>query len=141
MMQYTTTQGVQGICPDGWHLPTDEEWKVLEGAVDSQYGVGDPEWDLGGWQGFDAGLNLKSNYGWYLEGNGTDLFGFKGLPGGGRSYNGYFYYIGDYGIWWSATEDNSTYAWFRDLLYLYSDVYRDYASKACGYNVRCLRDY
>ena len=46
MMQYTTQQGVQGICPPGWHLPTDEEWKVLEGAVDSQYGIGDPEWDI-----------------------------------------------------------------------------------------------
>ena len=45
MMQYTTQQGAQGICPPGWHLPTDEEWKVLEGAVDSQYGIGDPEWD------------------------------------------------------------------------------------------------
>jgi uncharacterized protein (TIGR02145 family) len=41
MMQYTTQQGTQGICPPGWHLPTDEEWKVLEGAVDSQYGIGD----------------------------------------------------------------------------------------------------
>ncbi len=46
MMQYTTQQGAQGICPPGWHLPTDEEWKVLEGAVDSQYGIGDPEWDI-----------------------------------------------------------------------------------------------
>jgi uncharacterized protein (TIGR02145 family) len=43
IMQYTTQQGVQGICPTGWHLPTDEEWKVLEGAADSQYGIGDHE--------------------------------------------------------------------------------------------------
>ncbi len=43
MMQYTIQQGVQGICPPDWHLSTDEEWKVLEGAVDNQYGIGDPE--------------------------------------------------------------------------------------------------
>ena len=42
IMQYTTSPGVQGICPTGWHIPTDDEWKILEGTVDSQYGVGDP---------------------------------------------------------------------------------------------------
>jgi len=70
-MQYTTQQGVRGICPPGWHLPTDEEWKVLEGAVDSQYGIGDPEWDNYYYRGFDAGTNLKSISGWYYEGNGN----------------------------------------------------------------------
>ena len=48
MMQYVTQQGTQGICPPDWHLPTDEEWKVLEGAVDSQYGIGDYTWDVNG---------------------------------------------------------------------------------------------
>ena len=42
LMQYSTTSGIQGICPNGWHVPTVEEWKLLEGAVDSQYGIGDP---------------------------------------------------------------------------------------------------
>jgi uncharacterized protein (TIGR02145 family) len=63
MMQYTAQQGAQGICPPGWHLPTDEEWKVLEGAVDSQYGIGNPEWDENDYRGYDAGTNLKSTSG------------------------------------------------------------------------------
>ncbi|MFP4471865.1 MAG: FISUMP domain-containing protein, partial [Bacteroidales bacterium] len=59
MMQYNTA-GSQGICPEGWSVPTDEEWKTLEGTVDSQYPVGDPIWDNTDFRGFDVGLNLKS---------------------------------------------------------------------------------
>ncbi len=104
MMQYTTQQGVQGICPPGWHLPTDEEWKVLEGAVDSQYGIGDLQWDiLSDYRGFDAGSNLKTTSGWYYNGNGTDLFGFSGLPGGLRFNWGGFSNKGGSGYWWSST--------------------------------------
>ena len=143
MMQYTTTQGVQGICPLGWHIPTDEEWKVLEGAVDSQYGIGDTEWDIG-WEsrGFDAGLNLRSTSGWSFNGNGTDLFGFSGLPGGYRSLSGYFLYsIGDNGYWWTSTENLSSNVWFRDLSYDSPEVNRGYYGyKASGFSVRCLRD-
>jgi uncharacterized protein (TIGR02145 family) len=140
MMQYTSQQGVQGICPSGWHLPTDEEWKVLEGAVDSQYGIGDPEWDDGGNRGTDAGTNLKSISGWHNEGNGVDLFGFSGLSGGYRYGNGYFYNIGFYGDWWASTEYDSSDAWFRYLIYYYPEVLRYGRSKGGGFSVRCLRD-
>ena len=144
MMQYTTTQGVQGICPPGWHIPTDEEWKVLEGCVDSQYGVGDPGWDYTVWRGYDAGLNMKSTIGWYGGGNGTDLFGFSGLPGGHRYNDGGFNYVGNHGGWWSATEGNDGCAWGRGL-----DSYGQGANavgRYCyyqwlGLSVRCLRDY
>ena len=59
MMQYSTIPGIQGICAEGWHIPTDNEWKLLEGTVDSQYGVGDTIWDLEGDRGYDAGGKLK----------------------------------------------------------------------------------
>jgi len=75
VMQYTTTSGVQGICPEGWYIPTDDEWKILEGTVDSQYPVGDPIWNNTGHRGYDAGLNLKSTSGWSSGNNGTNLFG------------------------------------------------------------------
>ncbi|MCK5839195.1 MAG: hypothetical protein KAG99_05065, partial [Bacteroidales bacterium] len=75
MMQYITDTLAQGICPTGWHIPADYEWKVLEGNVDSQYPVGDPEWDLEGYRGFDAGKNLKSINSWE-DNTGTDLYGF-----------------------------------------------------------------
>jgi uncharacterized protein (TIGR02145 family) len=146
MMQYTTQQGVQGICPPGWHLPTDEEWKLLEGAVDSQYGIGDNIWDTwGGDRGYDAGTNLKTTSGWHLNGNGTDLFGFSGLPGGWRDYYWDFYGIDYYGFWWTSTEDNDTYAWARELYYNNPGVNRinylkSYGYKNYGFSVRCLQD-
>jgi uncharacterized protein (TIGR02145 family) len=143
MMQYTLQQGVQGICPSGWHLPTDEEWKVLEGAVDTQYGIGDPEWDLELFnRGFDAGTNLKSTSGWNYEGNGTDLFGFSGLPGGARYGGAGFYYIGVNGYWWASTEENIYFfrALLRALGYGNPEVYRNGYNKFFGVSVRCLRD-
>ena len=142
IMLYTSQQGVQGICPSGWHLPTDEEWKVLEGAVDSQYGIGGPEWDIDLlYRGFDAGLNLKSMSGWTGSGsNGTDLFGFSGLPGSFRDIDGYFYYVGGYAVWWSSTEDIPTNAWYRTLTYEGPGVFRSNYLKEDGYSVRCLRD-
>ena len=140
MMQYTTTQGTQGICPDGWHIPTDEEWKVLEGTVDSQYGVGDPEWDANGWRGYDAGEKLKSTTGWYSNGNGTNDYGFTGLPGGYCFGSGLFYNLGGYGGWWSSSEDSGSGAWRRYLGYDYDEVSRGHGSKTHGFSVRCLKD-
>jgi len=137
MMQYSTQQGAQGICPPGWHPPTDEEWKVLEGAVDSQYGIGAPEWDSSWhWRGFDAGTNLKTTSGWYLNGNGTDLFSFSGLPGGMGSI-GLFDFIGINGYWWSSTATGI----LRNLYCSSPGIERGFYSFNSGMSVRCLRDY
>jgi uncharacterized protein (TIGR02145 family) len=140
MMGYSTTPGVQGICPPGWHLPTDEEWKQLEGEVDSQYGYPDPEWNGSGWRGFDAGKNLKSSTGWISGGNGTDLYGFGALPGGNRYTNGSFYNLGNFGLWWSSSEDSGTYAWYRYLYYDFDGSIRNYSYMSIGRSVRCLKD-
>jgi uncharacterized protein (TIGR02145 family) len=140
MMQYSSQQGVRGICPPGWHLPTDEEWRVLEGAADSQYSIGDNTWDDWGWRGYDAGTNLKTTSGWYYNSNNTDLFGFSGLPGGERVY-GDFDYIGGYGNWWSSTEYFDLSSWYRSLSYGAPEVGHVYYDEAYGFSVRCLRDY
>jgi uncharacterized protein (TIGR02145 family) len=140
MMQYTTQQGVQGICPPGWHLPTDEEWKVLEGVVDSQYGIGDNIWNSDGPRGYDASKNLKATSGWYANGNGTNLFGFSGLPGGGRLNYGIIISVGYLGTWWSSSESNNLDAWYRCLSYIYPEVERNNFYWDFGLSVRCLRD-
>ena len=67
------TYPVRGVCPEGWHLPTQMEWNTLFTAVGGQS---------------TAGLKLKSSPGWNSRGNGTDAFGFSALPAGDRSYNG-----------------------------------------------------
>jgi uncharacterized protein (TIGR02145 family) len=140
MMQYTTQPGVQGICPPGWHLPTDEEWKVLEGAADSQYGMGDPTWDYIEYRGFDVGANLKSETGW-IAGNGNDLYGFSGLPAGQGYGSGGFSLLGNGGYFWTSLEGNDTDAWWRYLHYTNSVVRRLFSGKEYySFSVRCVLD-
>ena len=134
MMQYTSVYGSRGICPNGWYLPTDDEWKILEGNVDSYYGVGDPEWDDIGWRGFDAGLNLKSLTGWSSGNNGTDLFEFSALPGG--YYNsGTFADLNDRADFWSSSEAGNP-VWIRDINN--NNVFRTFVNKKAGHSVRCI---
>ncbi len=141
MMTYSTQSGAQGICPPDWHLPSDEEWKVLEGAVDSLYEIGDPIWNLYGLRGFNAGTNLKSTTGWSGIGNGSGLFMFAGLPGGYRYSDGYFYYTNLHALWWSSTDGNATSAWNRYLSYNNPIVDRDFGNnKGFGFSVRCIKD-
>ncbi len=87
MMQYSNVPAIQGICPPDWHIPTDEEWKVLEGIIDSQYGIGDTEWDWWDMRGSDIGNRIKSQSGWASGMNGSDSHGFALLPGGFRYFN------------------------------------------------------
>ncbi|MEA3446083.1 MAG: FISUMP domain-containing protein, partial [Bacteroidota bacterium] len=105
MMQYDTTEGIQGICPNGWHVPSDNEWKILEGTVDSLYGIGDPEWDLGGVRGYNAHVNLKSTDSWSNANNGVDLFGFTAKPGGCRNViYAQFLHEGDHAHFWTSSQ-------------------------------------
>jgi uncharacterized protein (TIGR02145 family) len=143
MMDYSTMQGGKGICPQGWHIPTDEEWKVLEGSVDSYYGIGDGEWDIAWeWRGVNGGKHLKSNTGW--SGNpGTDLYGFRALPGGNRNPDGAFY-VGGYTCTFVTSSqyiEKNNWSWTRGLSHLISMINRQYnIPKNYGFSVRCLKD-
>ena len=119
----------QGICPDGWHLPTDAEWTVL-----IEY--------LGG-SGVAGGKMKESGFAhWNSPNTGaTNESGLTALPGGSRySYDGVFRYSGSNGYWWSATERSSSSVWYRSLGYDITYVTRIYYSKSGGYSVRCLWD-
>jgi uncharacterized protein (TIGR02145 family) len=141
MMHYTTQQGTQGICPPGWHLPTDEEWKVLEGAVDSQFGIGDPKWELQSQRGNDAGMNLKASSGWVKGGSGIDLYGFSGKPAGIRFHaNGGFYIVGRNANWWTSTEQISGRIYSRGLGWDFIESNRFVEDNTDGYSVRCIKD-
>jgi uncharacterized protein (TIGR02145 family) len=140
IMEYTITPGMQGICPAGWHLPTDDEWKILEGTVDSQYPVGDPIWNQIEWRGYDAGLNLKSLNSWFIGGNGSGLYNYEALPGGYRDPDGYIYLFTDFGYFWSSSEGYSSYAWMRGLGCSWGGVHRTDYGKEYGLSVRCLKD-
>jgi uncharacterized protein (TIGR02145 family) len=143
MMQYTTTPAAQGICPANWHVPTDNEWKVLEGTVDGIYGVGNPVWDNFEWRGSDAGGNLKeagTTHWLSINIGATNSSGFTALPGGYNTY-GTFKDIGSFETIWTSDESSETLAYGRLLTNYSSMVARYYEyTKAYGFAVRCLKD-
>ncbi|MDY0101854.1 MAG: FISUMP domain-containing protein [Lentimicrobium sp.] len=139
MMQYGTSgSGVQGICPDGWHIPTDEEWKTLEMAL----GMSQNEADNTGFRGTDEGLKMKStDSDWAFNGSGTNTSGFTGRPAGYRTSAGYSNSWGYFGMFWVASDYEESWAWHRYLQYNKDQVYRYFMeTKTSGLSVRCLKD-
>jgi len=122
----------QGVCPSGWHLPSDAEWYALMQFVN-------PSCLATGNSCAESGKLLKSATGWYSN-NGTDEFGFSALPGGYGNSNGSFSNVGSYGYWWSTREYSDAYAYDREAYYAYTDVSRDYDSKSNLNSVRCVED-
>jgi uncharacterized protein (TIGR02145 family) len=117
----------RNVCPTGWHVPTDAEWKVL-----TDY--------LGGES--VAGGKMKSTGTQYWQSpnqDATNESGFSGLPGGYRGEDGTFGNVGYAGHWWSST-DSSGYAWYRYLGVGSGVVTRVYSNKREGFSVRCVRD-
>lgn len=138
-MLYTTTEGTQGICPAGWHLPKEEDWRILIGAVDSEIAIGDSTLYIEtGNLGTDAGTNLKSNTGWIIPGNGTDLYGFTALPSGYLA--GGFGGLGIKGNWWSTIEVNSYYVKEYTIHMNGSHVIKGNEGKPAGDSVRCIKN-
>jgi uncharacterized protein (TIGR02145 family) len=125
----------RGLCPSGWHVPTDGEWMTMEMAL----GMSESEANETGGRGTDQGAQMKTDYGWYNGGNGTNSSGFSGLPGGYRYTNGYFSGAGYSGDWWSSSP-NGSYAWGRNLYDGSEDVYRNDSYRRYGFSVRCVRD-
>ena len=117
----------RGLCPTGWHVPTNAEWITLTTF-------------LGGES--VAGGKMKSTSSLWSAPNtdATNSSGFTALPGGCRGSGGSFSGIRNYPFFWSATEDDSNYAWNRGLYGYNGIVTRDNYGKQSGYSVRCLRD-
>jgi len=129
------------LCPPGWKVPSDEDWKILEGVVDTKYSIYDSEWDNYSWRGYDVGLRLRAASGWEDGGNGTDAYGFSALPGGYRTSNGgRFLSKVTSGYWWSSTEYDEEEGWRRYIIYSRDTVRRNTLSKVRGYSIRCIRD-
>jgi len=125
----------QGICPDGWHIPSNADWDKLMRYADGTSGTESP------YMSFTAGRYLKAASGWNNGGNGEDTYGFSALPGGYGYYSGgYFYDVGYGGSWWSSSEGNSDLAYTRSMYYDEGAYYYYYDDKGYLYSVRCLQD-
>jgi len=112
-------------CPKGWHLPTEAEWEALTATVGGSS---------------TEGKYLKATSGWNDDGNGEDAYGFFALPGGYGYSGGKFDSVGNYGYWWSSSENDDNDAAIRNMNYDGEDAYWDYYSKSFLCSVRCLQD-
>ncbi len=118
----------RGICPTGWHVPSDAEWTTLV-----NYFGGD---SVAGGKLKEAGTTH-----WASPNTGaTNESGFTAFPGGYRQSNGSFDDIGIVGYWWSATGTDAATAWYRFMGCGNSDVGRNNYGKTGGFSVRCVRD-
>jgi uncharacterized protein (TIGR02145 family) len=115
----------KGICPSGWHIPSDDDWNLLMTVVGGN--------DI-------AGKKLKATSGWYNDGNGMDEFGFSALPGSIGYSDGSFDYVGYYGLWWSTREYDSNYAYSWYMAYDSEDTDGGDFSKSRLISVRCIKD-
>ena len=131
----------RNVCPIGWHVPSDAEWTILaDYLTNNGYGYGG--------SGSDIAKSMATTSGWTTYttagtvGNdqaSNNSSGFSALPGGSRSNNGAFVNIGDNGLLWSSTETLATYAFYRYIIYVNSDVFGNYCDKSTGLSVRCLK--
>jgi uncharacterized protein (TIGR02145 family) len=140
-----------GLCPIGWHIPSDEEWSQLvyylayQGFPNSNQTIGagnalkscrQVNSPLGG----DCSTSEHPRWTQNSAQYGFNEFDFSGLPGGGRYFNGEFSAIGSHGAWWSSTEDNFLDVWYRSLYYSQGYISRYVGLKSLGFSVRCLKD-
>jgi len=124
----TIEEGVQGVCPDGWHLPSDSEWKQLE----MHLGMSQEEADAKKWRGTDQGGRLKHK--------GTNEVGFHALMGGYRHGSAAFVGLSETSRFWTSTQNGYGYAWYRGVDSDRTDVYRDFSGVYRGHSVRCVKD-
>jgi len=137
---YYNQAAALNVCPDGWHLPTREDWYNL-GAYISE--------DQGGYEFVDiiwknVGKHLKSTTGWIdedgLEGNGTDDYGFNAFPNGARLFDGGFEFYTVEGTWRCADSDS----WGPVVVGLFNhdpDMAIHNRTNEEGISVRCVRDH
>ena len=119
----------RGLAPKGWHIPSDAEWTTLSTLLGGEEVAGGKLKEVG------------TNKNWRSPNtNATNESGFTALPGGYRFHDGPFNGVVSIGLWWSATEFNSSYAWLRYLEYSVEYFPSWTYEKNYGFSVRCLKD-
>jgi hypothetical protein len=122
----------RGLCPTGWHVPTDGEWTILETFLGGSSVAG---------EAIKSTSVQPTSGGWLNPNNGaTNSSGFTAEPGGTRiNFGSVFAYLNAHGYWWSSSLSGSD-AWGRELSYGNSVIGRYIYPSSSGLSVRCLRD-
>lgn len=124
-VQYDKSESSQGVCPTGWHVPSDSEWKILEIHLGmSGEAVGDLLW-----RGVNHGIMIQPD----------GETGFEALRSGNRTFRGGYNEIGSAGYFWTSTIADDGHAWRRGVSINHGGIYRSKNLKSFGFSVRCLR--
>jgi len=138
LYNFNAVENTINIAPEGWHVPTDEDWKILEREI----GMSTEESNALGWRGTNEANKLVVEYsqGW-ASGIlfGTDEYGFSTSPGGCRLFNGQWNYQGNVAFWWTATTNGN------EGMYRYIDanqtrIFRQHTYKGYGMSIRCVKN-
>jgi uncharacterized protein (TIGR02145 family) len=123
---YSVSRGK--LCPAGWHVPDDAEWTILTTF-------------LGG-ESIAGGKLKETGTTYWVDPNGeaTNEFSYKALPGGFRYYDGKFFDFGFSCYWWSSVNSSESKAWFRFIYYEDGSFYRFDNNKKMGLSIRCIKD-
>lgn len=118
----------RGLAPSGWHIASDAEWTSLYNCLNGAAVAG-------------GKLKETGTIHWNSPNTGaTNSSGFTALPGGLRNFDGTFFYIGSFGVWWTASESSAAFAWSRGMYHISADAGRSGRPKSVGFSVRCTRD-
>lgn len=136
------SNGNKNICPDGWHVPDDEDWTILINYLSNNgYGFENSKRDIAkamaatsGWAVHDIPGNVGHDQG------SNNSSGFTALPSGYRNFLGAFNYRGSYAYWWSSTAASPSTAYYRFIHNYYSYVGRSNFRKQNGFPIRCVCD-
>jgi uncharacterized protein (TIGR02145 family) len=128
LYNWNAVEDSRKISPEGWHVPSDAEWKTLINYLGGEKVAGGKlkETGISHWSSSKTGATNETR--------------FTALPGGTRFFNGSFLSIGCNGYWWSATEYDIDNAWHRLMFYGTSNVGSHYFNKGSGLSVRCIKD-
>ena len=140
LYNWFAVNGSRRLAPNGWHVPTDEEWTSLVEYLGGEDVAGDKMKTEEGWEEYyDDGI--KESFTGFeqtiINNDGNNSSGFTGIPGGERSNSFYFLFLGSY--WWSSSENYDN-ALILQLCGSHSRVYKFDSDKKYGYSVRCLKD-
>jgi len=132
------------LAPAGWHIPSDDEWKVLEMFL----GMSQAQADSNNWRGYDQGNKLKivgGSASYWMKSDdvytifGNNQSGFTALGGACRVFDGQWGDLTHTAFWWTSTTKDAN-AWYRSLDYNKPNVFRYYGPKTYGFSVRCVKD-
>jgi uncharacterized protein (TIGR02145 family) len=139
LYNYAVVESALNIAPEGWHVATDEDWKVLEREV----GMSQNESNALGWRGSVEAelLTAKNSAGW-PEGAvlfGIDTYQFNAKPSGCRVFNGELNLQGNTSFWWAATTYGNE-AWYRYFDARQTRIFRQHTYKGYGMSIRCVKN-